>query len=74
VSVFRVQARWIGSDAWVSSYQTTGGSLSGTSTTGALERCVPSACELSMIRTLQDQLKNVQQELKEVTTLVAVSR
>jgi hypothetical protein len=38
------------------------------------ERRVPSAGELSLIRDLRDQLKNVRQELKEVIALVAVSR
>jgi hypothetical protein len=35
---------------------------------------VPSAGELSLIQDLRDQLKKVQQDLKEVTALIAVSR
>jgi hypothetical protein len=50
-----------------------GGSLTHTSTAGAPERHVPSTGELSLICELRDQLKNVRQELNEVTALVAIS-
>jgi hypothetical protein len=50
-----------------------GGSSTRTSTAGAPERHVSSAGELSLIRDLRDQLKNVRQELKEVTALIAIS-
>jgi hypothetical protein len=72
VFVFRAQAGCTGFDAWVPSYQIVGGSSSGTSTIGAPERHALSSGELSLICNLRDQLKNVWQELKEVTTLVAV--
>jgi hypothetical protein len=51
-----------------------GGSSTGVSTAGVIERRVPSAGELSPIRDLRDQLKKAQQEMKEITAHVAVSR
>jgi hypothetical protein len=73
MSVFRAQAGSTGSGTWVLSYQIVGGSSSGTLTAGAPETRVPSLGELYLICNLRDQLKNVPQELKDVTALVAVS-
>jgi hypothetical protein len=56
-----------GSDAWPISYKTVGSSSS------AVERRAPSVSELSLIRSLQDQLKGTQQELKTVTAKVDVA-
>jgi hypothetical protein len=74
ISIFRVHAGCTGSFTWVSSYQKVRGSPSGSSAASALDRHVPSADKLSVIRNLGDQLKHVQQELKEMTTTTAVSQ
>jgi hypothetical protein len=56
-----------GSDAWPISYETVGSSSS------AVERRASSANELSVIRSLRDQLKGTQQELKTITARVDVA-
>jgi hypothetical protein len=63
----RLQGARAGSDAWPISYETVGSSSS------AIERRAPSATELSLIRSLRDQLKSTQQELKTVTAKVDVA-
>jgi hypothetical protein len=55
------------SDAWPVSYETVGSSSS------AVERRAPSSSELSLIRSLRDQLRCAQQELKVVTAKVDVA-
>jgi hypothetical protein len=52
------------SSAWPVEYETVG------STPGAVERRAPSSSELAMIRSLRDQLKNTQHQLKVVTAKV----
>jgi hypothetical protein len=56
-----------GSDAWPISYEISD------SSSAAVERRAPSAGELSLIRSLQDQLRCAQQELKRVTAKVDVA-
>jgi hypothetical protein len=63
-----------GSDAWMPSYEVVGRSSAGGSSAVVAERQAPSACELSLIRDFQDQLKRAQQEVKTVTALVDVAR
>jgi hypothetical protein len=55
------------SSAWPVSYETVASSSSAT------ERRTPSMSELSLIRSLHDQLKNMQQQLKAVTVKVDVA-
>jgi hypothetical protein len=55
------------SSAWPVSYETVANSSSAT------ERRAPSASELTLIRSLRDQLKNTQQQLKAVTVKVDVA-
>jgi hypothetical protein len=62
-----VQGSSAGSDAWPVSYETVG------SFSRAVERRAPSMSELSLIRSLRDQLKGTQQELKTVTAKVDVA-
>jgi hypothetical protein len=63
----RLQGSSVGSDAWPVSYETTSSSSS------TVERRTPSTSELSLIRSLRDQLKSAQQGLKTVTTKVDVA-
>jgi hypothetical protein len=63
----RLQGARAGSDAWPISYETVG------SSSFVVERRAPSASELSLIRSLRDQLKSTQQELKTVTAKVDVA-
>jgi hypothetical protein len=69
----RLQGTRTGSDAWPVSYEIAGGSLAGKSPLAAIERLAPSAGELSLIRSLRDQLRCTQQELKRVTAQVDVA-
>jgi hypothetical protein len=62
-----VQDPSLTSGAWPISYETGG------STSGAIERRAPSAGELSLIRSLRDQLQNTQRQLKVVTAKVDVA-
>jgi hypothetical protein len=62
-----VQGLSAGSGAWPISYETVG------SCSSAIERRAPSINELSLIRSLHDQLKGTQQELKTVTAKVNVA-
>jgi hypothetical protein len=62
-----LQGTSAGSDAWPVSYETVGSSSS------AAERRAPSSSELSLIRSLRDQLRRAQQELKTVTVKVDVA-
>jgi hypothetical protein len=62
-----VQGSAAGSGAWPVSYETVGSSSS------AIERRAPSTNELSLIRSLHDQLKGTQQELKIVTAKINVA-
>jgi hypothetical protein len=62
-----VQGSFAGSDAWPVSYETVG------SSSRVVERRAPSMSELSLIRSLRDQLKGTQQELKTVTAKVDVA-
>jgi hypothetical protein len=55
------------SNAWPVEYKTVG------STSGAVERRAPSSSELALIRSLRDQLKNTQHQLKVVTAKVDVA-
>jgi hypothetical protein len=55
------------SDAWPIPYETVG------STSGAVERRVPSSSKLALIRSLRDQLQNTQRQLKVVTTKVDIA-
>jgi hypothetical protein len=55
------------SSAWPVSYETVAGSSSAT------ERRAPSTGELTLIRSLRDQLTNMQQQLKAVTVKVDVA-
>jgi hypothetical protein len=57
----------LNSGAWPISYETTGG------TSGATERRMPSSGELSLIRSLRDQLQTTQRQLKVVTAKVDVA-
>jgi hypothetical protein len=56
-----------GSDVWPVSYETT------SSSHAAIEKWPLSAGELSLIRSLRDQLKSAQYELKRVTTKLDVA-
>jgi hypothetical protein len=62
-----VQGTSAGLDAWPVSYETVA------SSSRAVERRVPSASELSLIRSLRDHLKNAQHQLKIVTAKVNVA-
>jgi hypothetical protein len=62
-----VQDPSLTSGAWPVSYEMVG------STSGAIERRVPSSGELSLIRSLRDQLQNTQRQLKVVTAKVDVA-
>jgi hypothetical protein len=62
-----LQGTSAGSDASPVSYKTVGSSSS------AVERRAPSTSELSLIRSLQDQLRRAQQELKIVNAKVDVA-
>jgi hypothetical protein len=62
-----VQDPSLTSGAWPVSYETTG------SSSGAVERRTPSSGELSLIRSLRDQLQNSQRQLKVVTAKVDVA-
>jgi hypothetical protein len=62
-----VQGSSAGSDAWPVSYETVGSSSS------TVERRAPSTSKLSLIRSLCEQLKSTQQELKTVTAKVDVA-
>jgi hypothetical protein len=62
-----LQGSSAGSDAWPVSYETVGSSSS------TVERRAPSTSELSLIRSLRDQLKSTQQELKTVSAKVDVA-
>jgi hypothetical protein len=55
------------SSAWPVSYETVA------SSSNAPERRAPSTGELTLIRSLRDQLKNTQQQLKAVTVKVDVA-
>jgi hypothetical protein len=55
------------SSAWPISYETVA------SSSNATERRAPSTGELTLIRSLRDQLKNTQQQLKAVTAKVDVA-
>jgi hypothetical protein len=56
-----------GSDAWPVSYETVGSSSS------AAKRRAPSSSKLSLVRSLRDQLRRAQQELKIITVKVDVA-
>jgi hypothetical protein len=71
--VYRLQGMHTGSDAWPIPYEIAGGSSAGKSPLAAVERWAPSTGELSLIRTLRDQLRCTQQELKSVTAQVDVA-
>jgi hypothetical protein len=62
-----LQGTSVGSDAWPVSYERVGSSSS------AIERRAPSMSELSLIRSLRDQLKSTQQELKTITAKVNIA-
>jgi hypothetical protein len=62
-----VQDPSLNSGAWPVSYETVG------STSGAPERRMPSSGELSLIRSLRDQLQTTQRQLKVVTAKVDVA-
>jgi hypothetical protein len=55
------------SNAWPVSYEITGGSCA------TVEKRPPSAGKLSLIRSLHDQLKSTQHELKRITAKVNVA-
>jgi hypothetical protein len=55
------------SSAWPIPYKTVA------STSGAIEKRAPSSNELALIRSLHDQLKNMQYQLKVVTAKVNVA-
>jgi hypothetical protein len=59
-----VQVPSLSAGAWPVSYETVG------SSSGAVERRTPSSGELSLIRSLPDQLQNTQCQLKVVTAKV----
>jgi hypothetical protein len=54
-------------NAWPVEYETVG------STSGAVERRAPSSSELALIRSLRDQLKNTQHQLRVVTAKVDIA-
>jgi hypothetical protein len=62
-----VQGTSVPSHVWPVSYETVAGSSSAT------ERRAPSTGELSLIRSLRDQLRSTQQQLKAVTMKVDVA-
>jgi hypothetical protein len=62
-----VQDSSVISNAWHVSYETVASSFS------VVERRAPSTSELSLIRSLRDQLKNTQHQLKTVTAKVDVA-
>jgi hypothetical protein len=62
-----VQDPSLSAGAWPVSYETVGSSF------GAVERRTPSLGELSLIRSLRDQLQNLQRQLKVVTAKVDVA-
>jgi hypothetical protein len=62
-----VQDPSLSAGAWPVSYETVG------SSSGAVERRTPSSGELSLIRSLRDQLQNSQRQLKVVTAKVDVA-
>jgi hypothetical protein len=62
-----VQDPSLTSGAWPALYEMVG------STSGAIERRVPSSGKLSLIRSLHDQLQNTQRQLKVVTAKVDVA-
>jgi hypothetical protein len=62
-----LQGTSAGSDTWPVLYETVGSSYS------AVERRAPSTSELSLIRSLRDQLRCVHQELKIFTAKVDVA-
>jgi hypothetical protein len=62
-----LQGSSAGSDVWPVLYETVGSSSS------TVERRAPSTSELSLIRSLRDQLKSTQQELKIVSAKVDVA-
>jgi hypothetical protein len=62
-----LQGSSAGSNAWPVSYETVGSSSSN------IERRAPSTSKLSLIRSLRDQLKSTQQELKTVFAKVDVA-
>jgi hypothetical protein len=62
-----VQDLSVFSNAWPVSYKTVASSSS------AVERRAPSTSELTLIRSLRDQLKNTQHQLKAVTAKVDVA-
>jgi hypothetical protein len=62
-----VQDSSVISNAWPVSYETVASSSS------AVERTAPSTSELSLIRSLRDQFKNTQHQLKTVTPKVDVA-
>jgi hypothetical protein len=64
---FLVQDSSLSAGAWPVSYETA------SSTSGAIERRAPSSGELSLIRSLRDQLQKTQQQLKVVTAKVDVA-
>jgi hypothetical protein len=64
---FVVQDPSLSAGAWPVSYETA------SSTSGAVERRTPSSGELSLIRSLRDQLQNTQRQLKAVTAKVDVA-
>jgi hypothetical protein len=64
---FLVQDPSLTSGAWPISYETV------SSTSGAVEQRTPSSGELSLIRSLRDQLQNTQRQLKVVTAKVDVA-
>jgi hypothetical protein len=64
---FLVQDPSLRAGAWPVSYETASG------TSGVVERRAPSSGELSLIRSLRDQLQNTQRQLKVVTAKVDVA-
>jgi hypothetical protein len=62
-----MQGSSVGPDAWPVSYETVA------SSSRAVERRAPSTSKLSLIRSLRDQLKNTQYQLKIVTAKVDVA-
>jgi hypothetical protein len=62
-----VQDPSLSAGAWPISYETA------SSTSGAIERRAPSSGELSLIRSLRDQLQSTQRQLKVVTAKVDVA-
>jgi hypothetical protein len=69
----RLQDTRIGSDAWPVSYEIASSSSAGNSSLAAVERRALSTGELSLIRSLRDQLRCTQHELRRVTAKVDVA-